>query len=68
MVSNLIDDFLYKIYMVTEGESHVDYHRFVSREEGNDLLAAQKHIKEIQQDLEKTKNLPKDNEDIKKLN
>ena len=68
MISNIIDNILYKIYISTEGESHIDFHRFVSREEGNDIIAAQKHIKELQQDLENTKKLKDESEDLRKLN
>ena len=68
MVSNNLDNFLYKIYMLVEGEDHIDFHRFITREEGNDVIQAREHIKQIQQDLEKTKKLTQENHDIKKLN
>ncbi len=68
MVSNGLDNILYKLFMLTEGESHIDFHRFITREEGNDVIEAREHIKQLQQDLEKTKLLTNENEEIKKLN
>ena len=68
MVSNVLDNFLYKLYMLVEGENRIDFHRFITREEGNDVIEAREHIKLLQQELEKTKLLTHGNKEIKKLN
>ena len=52
--------------MFTEGEDHLEFHRYLTREEGNNITEARAHIKLIQQELDEKKSLPKE-EEVKQI-